>query len=388
MIEPVIGIDLGGDDFDNLIVRFLVKLIKDTQGGDVANDKIAMASLKNSAEKAKVMLSTRPFASIEEDHLTKGVHPSYELSRTKFQDMIKEYLEKTIMSVTAALEDAKLRPRDIDKILLVGGSTRIPMVSELLKEKLGIEPHLGIDPDLCVALGAGIQAGREMGKDISSVVIDITPYTFGTSAFGEIDGELNDDCFVPLIKRNTKLPASRTEAFQTVVDYQKSALIKVFQGENKNALDNILIGSYLFDLSKVPAGSVITLKYDLDLNGILKLEAVEKDTGKKINMVLENVFSNTSQEQIIQLKNKINTLYNDNFSIEAADDEFVQKEDTLSRIAETLQSAQEKLGIAPDEDKDEIINLMEDIKLLADKKDFDKAIELSEELEDILFYID
>jgi molecular chaperone DnaK (HSP70) len=196
--------------------------------------------------------------------------------------MIKEHLEKTIMSVTTALTDARLVPRDIDRILFVGGSTRIPMVSELLKEKLDIDPSLGIDPDLCVALGAGIQAGREMGKDISSMLIDITPYTFGTSAYGEREDIFGEDIFVPLIKRNTKLPASRTEAFQTIVDNQQGALIKIFQGEHKNALDNILIGSCMFDLSKAPAGSVITLKYDLNLNGILKLEAVAKDNGKRM----------------------------------------------------------------------------------------------------------
>jgi molecular chaperone DnaK (HSP70) len=140
--------------------------------------------------------------------------------------MIKEHLEKTIMSVTTALTDARLVPRDIDRILFVGGSTRIPMVSELLKEKLDIDPSLGIDPDLCVALGAGIQAGREMGKDISSMLIDITPYTFGTSAYGEREDIFGEDIFVPLIKRNTKLPASRTEAFQTIVDNQQGALIK------------------------------------------------------------------------------------------------------------------------------------------------------------------
>lgn len=382
---------LGGDDFDSLIVQFLVQHINDTFGKDVANEKTIMARLKNSAERAKIMLSTLPFADIEEDHLAPGLHLSYELSRTQFEDMIKEYLEKTIMSVTIALADARLTPDDIDKILLVGGSTRIPMVSKLLKEKLGIEPSLGVDPDLCVALGAGIQAGREMGKDIASMLIDITPYTFGTAACGEVDGEFIDDCFVPLIKKNTKLPASRTEAFQTMVDNQKEALLKVFQGGNKNALDNIFINSYSFDLSRAPAGSVITLRYDLDLNGILKLEAVEKDTGKKINAVLENVFSNTSEAQMRESIHKINTLFNDGRQGDQGDkifDNGIQKEAPPVFVMETLALAQEKLSIAPEEDKDEIINLMEDIKGLNDQKEFDKAIELSQELEDILFYIE
>ncbi len=379
---------LGGDDFDSLIVQFLVQQIKDTFGKDVANEKTIMARLKNSAERAKIQLSTLPFADIQEDHLAEGLHLSYELSRTQFEEMIKEYLEKTIMSVTTALADARLTPEDIDKILLVGGSTRIPMVSELLKEKLGIEPSLGVDPDLCVALGAGIQAGREMGKDIASMLIDITPYTFGTAAWGEVDGEYMNDCFVPLIKKNTKLPASRTEAFQTMMDNQEAALLKVFQGENKNALDNIFINSYSFDLSRAPAGSVITLRYDLDLNGILKLEAVEKDTGKKINAVLENVFSNTSEAQMRESMDKINTLFNDGRQDDKTCDNGIQKEAPPVFVMETLALAQEKLSIAPEEDKDEIINLMEDIKGLNAQKEFAKALELSQELEDILFYIE
>jgi len=269
------------------------------------------------------------------------------------------------------------------------------MVSRMLSDGLNIEPVMGIDPDLCVALGAGIQAGREMGKSIRSMLIDITPYTFGTSAFGMLEGRHYEHCFVPLIRRNTKLPATRTEAFQTMVDNQAAADINVYQGDSPDALDNIRIGTYTFDLSKAPAGSVITLRYDLDLNGILTLEAREKDTGKTIHAVLENVFSQ-SGTGISEARDKVDALF--------PGDNALSKEAPLSgepprpepdtdavlppAISGILDQAREKLPLAPDEDKDDIINLMEDITDACIQKDPDRAGKLAEDLEDILFYID
>ncbi|MCP4578316.1 MAG: Hsp70 family protein, partial [Deltaproteobacteria bacterium] len=376
---------LGGDDFDDCIVRFLADHVKEVHGRDVSSDRVAMARLKISAEKAKIALSDAVFVQIEEDHLGDGLHLSCELPRTGFEAMIETYLEKTIMSVTGALEDAGLRPGEIDSILLVGGSTRIPMVSKMLEETMGAAPSLAVDPDLCVALGAGIQAGREMGKSMRSVLIDITPYTFGTSAVGEIDGYLSEDCYVPMIRKNTKLPASRSEAFQTIADRQLKAIINVYQGENKNALDNIFIERYYFDLSQLPAGSVITLRYDLDLNGILKLEAVEKDTGRKINAVMENVFSSANPEQLDRSREKIDMLFGKKSQI---DPKNVPEDDLPEKISQVLDLALEKFDTAPDEDRDEIINLMEDIKNRAREKDFDGAQELCDELDDLLFYID
>jgi molecular chaperone DnaK len=378
---------LGGDDFDECIVRFLAGRIKEAYSKDVTGDRVAMARLKISAEKAKIDLSARPLVSIEEDHLGDDLHLSCELSGKEFEAMIRPFIEKTIMSVSGALEDAGLRPGDIDKILLVGGSTRIPMVSEMLEKKMGMSPSIAVDPDLCVALGAGILAGREMGKSMRSVLIDITPYTFGTSALGEIDGNLSEDCFFPLIKKSTKLPASKTEAFQTIMDKQQGAIINVYQGENKNALDNIFIDKYFFDLSQMPAGSVITLRYDLDLNGILKLEAVEKDTGRKINAVMENVFSTAGPEQLNRSREKIDMLFDNNGESDP-DTSQAPGDDFPDAISEVLNLALEKLHSAPDEDRDEIINLMEDIKTQAREKDFDGARELCDELDDILFYIE
>lgn len=383
---------LGGDDFDACIVSYLINHIKEVHGKDLAGDRVALARLKITAEKAKVDLSEFPFVQIEEDHLGEGLHLSCELSRSRFEDMIQNLMEKTIMSVTDALDNAGLKPMDIDKILLVGGSTRIPMVSTLLEEKMGMAPSLAVDPDLCVALGAGIQAGREMGKSMRSVLIDITPYTFGMAALGEIDGMISEDCFIPLIRKNTKLPASRTEAFQTVHDGQKGAELSIYQGESKNALDNVFIDRYLFDLSGLPAASVITVRYDLDLNGILKLEAVEKDTGRKINAVMENVFASADPEQLDLSRKKIDELFGlaggMNEDTQTTDTSEAPGDDFPEDISQVLSMALDKIDDAPDEDRDDIINLIEDIKTRSRDKDFEAARELCEALDDILFYID
>jgi molecular chaperone DnaK (HSP70) len=385
---------LGGEDFDEALVEYLLDHIREHHGRDLADDPVAAARLKSAAETAKMQLSDEFFVRIEEDHLVPDLHLSCEVSRNVFEEMIQPLVEKTMTSVAKALRDAGLSPGRLDKVILVGGSTRIPMVSRMLSDELNIQPVMGIDPDLCVALGAGIQAGREMGKSIRSMLIDITPYTFGTSALGMLDGRHYEHCFVPLIRRNTKLPATRTEAFQTLVDDQAAADINVYQGDSPDALDNILIGTYTFDLSKAPAGSVITLRYDLDLNGILTLEAREKDTGKTINAVLENVFSQ-SGTGISEAMDKVSALF--------PGDNALSKESPSTgepsrpapgtdavlppAIAGILDQAREKLPLAPDEDKDDIINLMEDITEACARNDLDRAGKLAEDLEDILFYI-
>ncbi|NIA10066.1 MAG: Hsp70 family protein, partial [Nitrospiraceae bacterium] len=317
---------LGGDDFDREIEKLLIKHIEDEFDINVNDDIAVIARLKRAAENAKIELSDAPFTNIEEDHLCKckdgstNVHLSYELSRIKFEELIEDYFQQTMESVNKALSDASILPSAIDKIILVGGSTKIPKLSRMLEEKFNILPHQEIDPDLCVAMGAAIQAGREMGFDSSGVLLDITPYTFGISALGVLDGEVSPYFYVPLIRRNTKLPAIKSEAFNTISDYQEKVIIKIYQGEEPNALDNIKIGEYVFNLSKLPEGSIIIMQFELDLNGILRIKALEKDTGKTITGVIENAFSKTSQKSITNSKNKIDELWTDKKEENSADD--------------------------------------------------------------------
>jgi molecular chaperone DnaK (HSP70) len=382
---------LGGDDFDAKIVDLLMEHCRNRLGITAAEDPVLSARLRRAAEAAKRELSVRPFVTIEEDHIGLSVgkekHLHYELSRTDFDELIAEDLNRTMDAVSRALKDAVLTASDIDKIILVGGSTRIPLISQLLEEKLGIAPHGEIDPDLCVALGAAIQAGREMGLNDSSVLLDITPYTFGTAALGELDGLITENLFVPLIKRNTKLPTSRTEAFYTVVDNQRDVLIDVYQGESPNALDNIRIGNYTFKLTPAPSGSTILLQYDLDINGILKLEAVEKKTGRKINAVIENAFAALSEEEMTLSRQRIARVWDDSDG-EAAEETHKIEHALPREVAAVIEEAEAALAKASEADREELVDLLEEIKDAVKAGDLGKAETLRQELEDILFYIE
>ena len=214
---------LGGDDFDAVIAERLATHVETELGiEDARENPLLQARLRRASEQAKIELSTRPWIRVEEDHIAtvngEPKHLSCELRRADFEQDIDELLARTMRSVTTALDDAGVRPGQLDRILLVGGSTRIPCIARLLAERLGQEPHGEVDPDLCVALGAAVQAGIEMGEDMQSVLVDITPYTFGTSAVGELHGLPYAHQYIPLIRRNTKLPATRTEAFFTVTE--------------------------------------------------------------------------------------------------------------------------------------------------------------------------
>ncbi len=383
---------LGGDDFDQLIVNRLTAHIQEDLSLDVTGNPVVMARLKRAAETAKIALSFEPFVRIEEDHigkkLLKSIHLSYELSRSDFIEMIEDDLSRTMDSVTKALEDAAMLPSAIDKIILVGGSTRIPEISRMLEEKFGQMPHGEIDPDLCVALGAAIQAGREMGLDSSSVLLDITPYSFGTSAVGEIDGIPTPYMYVPLIRRNTKLPASRSDAFYTLVDNQKQVEVTVYQGEQHHALDNVLLGKFMFYLTPAPRESDIILNFDLDLNGILKIQAVEKATGKKIEAVIENAMGRFSDTEISQFRKRVDDLWIEPENAFEPDPVGGASGEPLpADIESILGKAAAKLDDAPAEDRDEMVNLMEDIQDAARDNRLEDARVLAKELEEILFYI-
>jgi len=383
---------LGGDDFDNGIIALLMDHIQNELKMTIKEPQKLMARLRRASEAAKIHLSSNPYVTIEEDHIgrktLRDVHLTYELSREAFEEMIDDDILRTMNAVNTALKDANLLPADIDKIILVGGSTRIPKISKMLEEKFNQQPHGEIDPDLCVALGAAIQAGREMGMDQSSILLDITPYTFGTSAIGTLNGQPTHTLFVPLIRKNTKLPANRSEVFYTLFDGQENAEIKVYQGEHSNALDNVLINNYMFRLSNdTPSGSPIVLNYDLDINGILKMEAVEKHSGRKINAVIENAFATFSEEEISKSKRKIDEAWGG----EIQDTENITEDYSIDKLPqdfkEIIHQAQLKMNDAPEEDQEDMIDLIEDIQDFVSQNNLEKAKECKKELEEILFYI-
>ena len=308
---------LGGDDFDEVLTGRLNDHLETEAGIEhPRDDRLLQARLRRAAERAKIELSVKPYTRVEEDHVAHvdgdARHLSCELSREDFERDIEDLLGRTMKAVSTALADANVRPSQLDRVLLVGGSTRIPRVAELLAERLAQEPHGEVDPDLCVAYGAAIQAGMEMGQDTQAVLVDVTPYTFGTGAYGDLYGRPYAHQFIPLIRRNTKLPATRTEAFFTLYEDQESVRVKVYQGEDPDALKNLEIGAFNFDgLNRTgdayDRGLLFT--YRLDLDGILQVHAVERATGREIRGVVEGALARTSAESLAASRRRVGALW-------------------------------------------------------------------------------
>src|SRR6266567_3290099 len=210
----------------------------------------------------------------------KPLNLDVELSRVEYEEMVRPLIESTLDSVSRALSDARKGPSDIDAILLVGGSTRTPLIYRRLQELTGLAPRQDVHPDLCVALGAGVLASRLAGHAVERVLVDVSPFSFGPSYFGLLNGIPSEHCYRPIIHRNTPLPVSRTESYFTMVDGQQAWEVSIYQGEDPHALNNILVGRFLAEgFSRVPAGNEILCRMDLDLDGILRVTATEKRTG-------------------------------------------------------------------------------------------------------------
>lgn len=374
---------LGGDDFDQLILDELNTIVVDELGiSDATDDRVLQARLRRAAEKAKIELSEFPFVTIDEDHVGHASgsiqHLSTVFGRPKFNVLINDLLQSTIKKVNEALVDADMRPNQLNKILLVGGSTRIQRISELLVERLGREPHGEVDPDLCVALGAGVQAGIEMGLDMEAVLVDVTPYTFGTSAIGELYGNLYQHTFVPIIRRNSKLPATQTSPFQKLLEDQDSIRFRVYQGENPDALHNVEIGEVFFeglDLSAEAYQKGITCKFHLDLDGLLHVEVVERATGRKTEGKIENALGIFLDDDVPSLQDRV--ISDTESDVESGGNE----------LTETLDLAKKALEKATDEDREEILQLVSKIDAAVKDGRQDEIEQLRTNLEEILFYL-
>src|SRR5712671_5209714 len=234
---------LGGDDFDNLLVERLKREFQSRYGIELQNGHaVARARLWWAAEEAKKRLSFEPYVRVREEALVtengKAMHLDLELSRPEYEEMVRPLIESTLDSVSKALSDAEKSPSDIDAILLVGGSTRTPLIYRRLHELTGLEPRLDVHPDLCVALGAGVLASRLAGRQVDRVLVDVSPYSFGVSFLGERGGVPYPHCYKPIIRRNTPLPLTRTDEFYTSRAFQRRVDIQVFQGEDDDALKN------------------------------------------------------------------------------------------------------------------------------------------------------
>ena len=275
---------LGGDDFDNKIMDYIAEDFKAQNGIDLRNDKMALQRLKEAAEKAKIELSSSMQTNINLPFITADAtgpkHIDMNLTRAKFNEITHDLVERSIEPMKKALSDAGLSIGEVDKIILVGGSTRIPAVQEAVKNFTGKEPSKGVNPDECVAIGAAIQAGVLTGEVKDVLLLDVTPLTLGIETLGGVS--------TPLIERNTTIPAKKSQVFSTAADGQTSVEIHIVQGERQMAADNKTLGRFtLSGIAPAPRGiPQIEVTFDIDANGIVKVSAVDKGTGKEANVTI------------------------------------------------------------------------------------------------------
>jgi molecular chaperone DnaK len=286
---------LGGDDFDQKIIDYIADTFKSENGIDLRNDKMALQRLKEAAEKAKIELSSSMQTNINLPFITADAsgpkHIDMNLTRAKFNELTQDLVQRTIEPMKKALNDAGLTINDINKVILVGGSTRIPAVQEAVKNFTGKEPSKGVNPDECVAVGASIQAGVLTGDVKDVLLLDVTPLTLGIETLGGVA--------TPLIERNTTIPTKKSQIFSTAADGQTSVEIHVVQGERKMAADNKTLGRFtLSGIAPAPRGvPQIEVTFDIDANGIVNVSAKDKGTGKEANITI-TASTNLTDEEI------------------------------------------------------------------------------------------
>ncbi len=369
---------LGGDDWDMKIVQWMATEFKKEQGIDLTADKMAMQRLREAAEKAKIELSSMMETTISLPFITADAtgpkHLEMKLSRAKFEELTADLLERCVAPVKNALADANMNASQIDKILLVGGSSRMPAVQAKVKELLGKDPTKGINPDECVAAGAAIQAAIMSGDtDKNIVLVDVAPLSLGIETLGGV-------C-TRIIERNTAIPVSKSQVFSTAADNQPSVEIKVLQGERSMAADNVQLGTFTLDgIAPAPRGiPQIEVTFNIDVNGILNVSAKDKGTGKEQKITIQS--SSLSKDQIEKMKQEAEA--------HEADDK--KKKDAIEakNMADTIIYQSEKtlkdLGdkVTPEE-KGAVNNKIDALKKIKDNGDPEAIKKAIEELNNVM----
>jgi molecular chaperone DnaK len=405
---------LGGDDFDRRLQLHLADLFEQTHEQKVPDDAITQARLLRAAEQIKVELSAHAFTPVREAYLgSKGktaLHLETEIARSTFEELIQPLVDETMAAIERALADAKLTASDLDRVILVGGSTRIPLVQRQIAQRLGQQPIDGVQPDLCVALGAALQAGVLTGATVDSILVDVIPHSMGIAAAIDTPLGMMPGMFSVIIPRNTVIPVSRSQIYATASDRQSSVQIEVFQGENSLAEENVPLGAFRIEnLPPRPAGSLkIEVHFDFDINGILTVTATEKGKGQQESLVVNNTSTQRlSSHDLKQAQTDLEGLFADAININAFNaDETVETSATSFQaelsispeLASLMERAEQTLDSLETEQAEELQELLERIDqaiVLIDESEDDKSEaaeteklkQLQTELEDFLYYV-
>ena len=367
---------LGGDDFDERIMDYLVKEFKKENNVDLSKDKMAMQRLKEVAEKAKKDLSGMTTTQVSAPFISQGedgpLHLDITLTRAKFEDLISDLLESTIDPVRQAMKDAKVKSKDIDKVLLVGGSTRIPKVQELIKEELGKDPSREVNPDEVVAMGAAIQGGVLTGEVNDIVLLDVTPLSLGLETLGGV--------MTTLIPKNTTIPTSKKQIFSTAADNQPAVDIHVLQGERPMAADNKTLGN--FQLTGIPAAPrgvpQIEVTFDIDANGIVNVKAKDLGTNKEQHITITASTNLTDEEIDRMVKEAEENKEKDDKRKEEAE----LKNDAEQLVFQTEKSLKDLGDKVSDKEKEEAEDLIKDLKKALEDNDMDEIKEKKDALQE------
>jgi len=365
---------LGGDDFDERIMDWMVQEFKKESGVDLSSDKMAMQRVKDAAEKAKKDLSGMSSTEISLPFISQGedgpIHLNLNLTKAKFEDLIRDLVESTLEPVRKSMKDAKLTSQDIDKVLLVGGSTRVPCVQEIVKKELGKEPSKEVNPDEVVAMGAAIQGGVLTGDVNDIVLLDVTPLSLGIETLGGV--------MTVLIPRNTTIPASKSQVFSTAADNQPAVDIHVLQGERSMANDNKTLGNFqLTNIPLAPRGvPQIEVTFDIDANGIVNVKAKDLGTNKEQSITITATNTLSDEEIDKMMKEAEANKEEDNRKKEAADAKN-EAEQVIFMTEKAIKDLGEKVT---DKDKSEAEELIEKTKKALEGNDIEEIKKAKDKL--------
>jgi molecular chaperone DnaK len=384
---------LGGDDFDRRLQLRLAELFRQTHDVNVPDDPSTQARLLQVAEEIKMELSSHAFAPVREAFLgTKGkaaLHLETEIARSDFEDLIRPLLKDTLEAIDRALADADLSPTDLDRVILVGGSTRVPLVQQMVAAHLEQSPVDGIQPDLCVALGAALQAGVLVGENVESILVDVIPHSLGISAAVMTPMGIMPGFFSVIIPRNSVVPVSRSEVYSTVSDNQPAVNIAIFQGENQLAEENVPLGAYkVEEIPPGPAGSVkIEVHFDFDLNGILTVTTTEKGKGQQGKLVVERAagVQKLSSHDLKQARADLESLFIDEDDI--FDDEDEPSIEPNPELENLFDQAQKLLAILEAEQANELQDLLDQLEDAIADGETAMITQLQEEIADFVYYV-